>query len=190
MKQCWEEKPENRPKFDKLSEMFEKMMLIDNPYLDFGGLDESKAYYNVPSFNSIPDEEEKENDESVDVALSGDTKFDEGEKLSAVFSTDSGTVQLLKEDNCTEYENVKKEKKQQLIEGGERRPVIDSELLEKSLAFEDSVGDRFLSTKRQENKYEFPKELQSSPNDQMEEQAIDFDQLQLHLCRGRNNLVI
>lgn len=31
-------------------------MQKDNPYLDFSVLDESRAYYNVPSFNSVMEE--------------------------------------------------------------------------------------------------------------------------------------
>lgn len=39
-------------------------MQKDNPYLDFSVLDESRDYYNVPSFNSL--EEETSDDEKLD----------------------------------------------------------------------------------------------------------------------------
>ena len=39
-------------------------MQKDNPYLDFSVLDESREYYNVPSFNSL--EEETSDDEKLD----------------------------------------------------------------------------------------------------------------------------
>ncbi|XP_073248537.1 receptor-type tyrosine-protein kinase FLT3-like [Porites lutea] len=56
MQDCWQENPENRPDFTTLRESLETMMQKDNPYLDLTAVDESRAYYNVPSFNSITEE--------------------------------------------------------------------------------------------------------------------------------------
>lgn len=53
MQDCWQEDPENRPNFTQLRESLETMMQQDNPYLDLTAVDESRTYYNVPSFNSI-----------------------------------------------------------------------------------------------------------------------------------------
>ena len=53
---CWMENPDDRPNFTQIREMLEEMMQKDNPYLDFSVLDESRDYYNVPSFNSLMDE--------------------------------------------------------------------------------------------------------------------------------------
>ena len=64
MEKCWEEAPEDRPTFQTIRESFEAMMSRENPYIDFSVLDESKEYYNVPSFNSAPDEDEKISDAS------------------------------------------------------------------------------------------------------------------------------
>ena len=65
------ESPDDRPNFTKIRERLEVMMQKDNPYLDFSLLDESREYYNVPSFNSLVDETtddellDKEDDELI-----------------------------------------------------------------------------------------------------------------------------
>ena len=64
MEDCWKENPEWRPDFTQIRERLEVMMQKDNPYLDFGALDESRAYYNVPSFNSVM--EESTDDDLID----------------------------------------------------------------------------------------------------------------------------
>lgn len=56
MTDCWMENPNDRPNFTQIRERLEEMMQKDNPYLDFSVLDESRDYYNVPSFNSLMDE--------------------------------------------------------------------------------------------------------------------------------------
>ena len=56
MADCWKEKPDERPNFTLLRERLEEMMQKDNPYLDFSAVDESKDYYQVPSFNSLMEE--------------------------------------------------------------------------------------------------------------------------------------
>ena len=53
---CWMESPDERPNFTLIREKLEGMMQKDNPYLDFSALDETRDYYNVPSFNSLVDE--------------------------------------------------------------------------------------------------------------------------------------
>ena len=58
------ESPDERPNFTQIRERLEAMMQKDNPYLDFSVLDESRDYYNVPSFNSL--EEETSDDEKLD----------------------------------------------------------------------------------------------------------------------------
>jgi len=63
------ENPDDRPNFTQIRERLEEMMQKDNPYLDFSVLDESRDYYNVPSFNSL-------NEESADDELS-DKESDE-----------------------------------------------------------------------------------------------------------------
>ena len=50
--ECWNEKPSERPTFDQVTTLLEKMLMKDTPYFDPGLLDESKAYYNV-----MPEEE-------------------------------------------------------------------------------------------------------------------------------------
>lgn len=55
MMNCWKEKPEERPTFVQIREKFEEMMMRENPYFDPASVDESRDYYNVPSFNSIED---------------------------------------------------------------------------------------------------------------------------------------
>ena len=56
MTDCWMENPADRPNFTQIRERLEEMMQKDNPYLDFSVLDESRDYYNVPSFNSLNEE--------------------------------------------------------------------------------------------------------------------------------------
>ena len=69
MTDCWMENPDDRPNFTQIRERLEEMMQVDNPYLDFSVLDESRDYYNAPSFNSLNDEStddelfDKESDE-------------------------------------------------------------------------------------------------------------------------------
>lgn len=52
---CWKELPEDRPTFEDIRSKLEEMMTRDNPYFDPSAVDESRDYYNVPSFNSAPD---------------------------------------------------------------------------------------------------------------------------------------
>ena len=59
MAKCWKENPDERPSFTQLREDLENMMIVDKPYLDFDGFDESREYYNVPSFHSIQDDDEE-----------------------------------------------------------------------------------------------------------------------------------
>lgn len=56
MMDCWKKCPEVRPTFTEIRHKLEEMMQKDNPYLDLSALDESKEYYNVPSFNSLEEE--------------------------------------------------------------------------------------------------------------------------------------
>ena len=56
MTDCWKATPESRPTFTQLRESLETTMQKDNPYLDLTAVDETCAYYNVPSFNSITEE--------------------------------------------------------------------------------------------------------------------------------------
>lgn len=58
------ESPNERPTFTKIREDMEFMMQKDNPYLDFNVLDESRDYYNVPSFNSAEEVENVDADET------------------------------------------------------------------------------------------------------------------------------
>ena len=56
MTECWKESPESRPSFTQLRDSLEAIMQKDNPYLNLSAVDESRAYYNVPSFHSIDKE--------------------------------------------------------------------------------------------------------------------------------------
>ena len=47
MLECWNENPSERPTFDEVTKLLEKMLMKDTPYFQPGLLDESKAYYNV-----------------------------------------------------------------------------------------------------------------------------------------------
>lgn len=72
MQDCWQENPENRPDFTTLRESLETMMQKDNPYLDLTAVDESRAYYNVPSFNSVTEESaDDECDSDVEMFVLG-----------------------------------------------------------------------------------------------------------------------
>ncbi|XP_031561076.1 fibroblast growth factor receptor 2-like [Actinia tenebrosa] len=64
---CWKEMPEDRPTFVDLREKLEEMMTRDNPYFDPTAVDESRDYYNVPSFNSAP--EPGEDDDITEVII-------------------------------------------------------------------------------------------------------------------------
>lgn len=57
MTDCWKENPEGRPTFTQIRERLEEMMQKDNPYLDLSAVDETREYYNVPSFNSLMEAE-------------------------------------------------------------------------------------------------------------------------------------
>jgi hypothetical protein len=67
MCKCWRDKPEDRPTFIDLRERLEEMMTRDNPYFDPTAVDESRDYYNVPSFNSAP--EPDDNDDITEVII-------------------------------------------------------------------------------------------------------------------------
>ena len=80
------ESPDDRPNFTQIRERLEVMMQKDNPYLDFSLLDESREYYNVPSFNSLVDETtddellDREDEELLRETIDG---FNEGESIDA-----------------------------------------------------------------------------------------------------------
>ncbi|CAH3183734.1 unnamed protein product [Porites lobata] len=59
MKDCWKQKPYERPSFPELVERLEQLMLQEVEYLDFNLLDETKDYYQVTESNmgEIDDEE-------------------------------------------------------------------------------------------------------------------------------------
>ena len=59
MTECWMEAPDERPNFTQIRERLEVIIQKDNPYLDLSLLDESRDYYNVPSFNSLVDEDDE-----------------------------------------------------------------------------------------------------------------------------------
>lgn len=50
------------------------MMMRDNPYFDPSSVDESRDYYNVPSFNSIEENDEEVIDEEVFEQIFGEKK--------------------------------------------------------------------------------------------------------------------
>ncbi|XP_032232629.2 uncharacterized protein LOC5507990 [Nematostella vectensis] len=60
MLSCWKDKPEDRPTFENLRSTLEDLMMRDNPYFDPSAVDESRDYYNVPSFNSAPEPDESD----------------------------------------------------------------------------------------------------------------------------------
>lgn len=84
MTDCWMENPDERPNFTLIRERLEAMMQVDNPYLDFSVLDESRDYYNVPSFNSLMDEStddelfDKDSDELLKDGSDDDISVGEG----------------------------------------------------------------------------------------------------------------
>lgn len=45
MLHCWKEDPRERPTFDQATKILEKMMMVENTYLNLDLVDESKAYY-------------------------------------------------------------------------------------------------------------------------------------------------
>ena len=74
-------------------------MQKDNPYLDLSALDESKEYYNVPSFNSFVEEstgdlfdkddqecrqDSNENEELGNGKLTGDSNGNDAERLQQI----------------------------------------------------------------------------------------------------------
>ena len=192
MKQCWEEKPEDRPTFEKLQKTFENMMLVDNPYLDFNGLDESKNYYNVPSFNSIPDDEGSD-DEDIDIALMGEKNYEDMNRASSIPSNNSGIMTLLPEKKDAETSGEKEDCRKQIDNGEVKHPEIDDDKELKQLSLEslDSTADKggLVSRNRKgtSNKYsEFPKGSRSF-KDPMDVSSIDFEQMQFNLYRGRNS---
>lgn len=104
MQLCWQESPDDRPSFSQLRDKLEEMMQVDNPYLDLSNVDESRAYYNVPSFNSA-------NEETTDSALSDD----EQAQISKDSRSESNvTMELENEDN--EMENARVLKLQPSLE--------------------------------------------------------------------------
>ena len=75
MTDCWQEISDRRPTFTQIRENLETIMQKDNPYLDLTAMDESHAYYSVPSFNSIMEESaDEDNHDDVALAKAGDTK--------------------------------------------------------------------------------------------------------------------
>jgi len=56
---CWNAIPSQRPTFTELREHLEKIMEQCDKYFSFE-IDDSKAYYNVASFKSIPSDEEED----------------------------------------------------------------------------------------------------------------------------------
>ena len=52
MLDCWNENPTERPTFDQVTKLLEKMLMKDTPYFEPEKLDESKAYY-----SEMPEEE-------------------------------------------------------------------------------------------------------------------------------------
>ena len=57
MLHCWNEDPLQRPTFTELRDHLEEIMSQGCHYMSFD-IDEKNAYYNVASYNSIPDENE------------------------------------------------------------------------------------------------------------------------------------
>ena len=47
MLECWNEKPSERPTFDQVTKLLEKMLMKDTPYFEPELLDESKACYEM-----------------------------------------------------------------------------------------------------------------------------------------------
>ena len=83
------ESRDDRPNFTQIRERLEVMMQKDNPYLDFSALDESREYYNVPSFNSLVDEttdDELLDKEDGELLRETSDDFNEGESIDAGYS--------------------------------------------------------------------------------------------------------
>ena len=81
MLRCWEDKPEDRPTFTKIRNKLEEMMMRDKPYFDPCSVDETRDYFNVPSFNSIEDYPEGIEDEVFD-GIFGEKKDKEDQEKS------------------------------------------------------------------------------------------------------------
>ena len=47
MSECWNEKPSERPTFDQVTKLLEKMLMKETPYFEPELLDESKTYYEM-----------------------------------------------------------------------------------------------------------------------------------------------
>ena len=47
LSECWNEQPNDRPTFDQVTKLLEKMLMKDTPYFHLESVDESRAYYNV-----------------------------------------------------------------------------------------------------------------------------------------------
>ena len=63
MKNCWQEHTQDRPSFSDVIQSLEILMTRDNPYVEFTGINESDDCYLVPSFNSVPEENEETEEE-------------------------------------------------------------------------------------------------------------------------------
>ena len=48
MLDCWKETPSERPTFDQVTKLLEKILMKDTPYFEPDLLDESKTYYGIP----------------------------------------------------------------------------------------------------------------------------------------------
>ena len=48
MLDCWKETPSERPTFDQVTKLLEKLLMKDTPYFEPDLLDESKTYYEIP----------------------------------------------------------------------------------------------------------------------------------------------
>lgn len=142
MMDCWKENPDQRPGFTQLREKLEFMMQKDNPYLDLSAVDETREYYNVPSFNSIMDE-------SPDEDYGSDSIVQERRKSS----TDS--VELNDQQNMEQSY-------------GDVRETSEQKGNEKNIA-QDEDQDHFSKNK--------------SPNGVKADTDVNFDELQMILCR-------
>ena len=58
MVSCWSVKPEDRPSFTKLKEVFTEMMNSNDSEYLMMTVDESHDYYAIPSFHSAEDDDE------------------------------------------------------------------------------------------------------------------------------------
>ncbi len=74
MMACWLENPTSRPTFTDIKERLEQLISEGTPYLEFD-FDDSKPYYNVPSFRSIEDSEEDDSDDDEDEADDATMRF-------------------------------------------------------------------------------------------------------------------